>query len=162
MRCRRGLLTFRLPLVPGGLRDGWNVAVGGVRPGLQRPRHQVLRVLRHRQNMIMVNLWFSFFHEARHILDEKKKTSFLTGQAWADSPDEKIADDYAAEMLLPKAHNAEVCALRTRDELDSFAQEHNLAPGIVAGRFHYLTKRFAMFKDAASHFSWNEGEWKVA
>lgn len=107
-------------------------------------------------------IWFSFFHEARHILDEKKKTSFLTGQAWADSPDEKIADDYAAEMLLPKAHNAEVCALRTREELDSFAQEHNLAPGIVAGRFHHLTKRFAMFKDAASHFSWNEGEWKVA
>lgn len=107
-------------------------------------------------------IWFSFFHEARHILDEKKKTSFLTGQAWADSPDEKIADGYAAEMLLPKSHNDEVCLIRTRAELNAFAREHNLSPSIVAGRFQHLTRRFEMFKDASAHFAWAEGEWKVA
>jgi len=134
------------------------------------PLNGVTRWLGKDKAMILLSLrtgaedviWFSFFHEARHILDEKKKTSFLTGKAWADSPDEKIADDYAAEMLLPKSHNAEVCLIRTRSELNAFASEHNLSPSIVAGRFRHLTQRFAMFKEASAHFAWAEGEWKVA
>ena len=146
------------------------VALVFVRSVAGAPLNGVTRWLGKDKAMILLSLrtgnedviWFSFFHEARHILDEKKKTSFLTGRAWADSPDEKIADDYAAEMLLPRAHNGEVSALRTTKELNAFANEHNLAPGIVAGRFHHLTRRFAMFGDAASHFTWNEGEWKVA
>lgn len=107
-------------------------------------------------------IWFSFFHEARHILDEKKKSSLLTGQAWADSSDEKIADYYAAEMLLPHANNNEVRALQTSADLNAFACEHDLTPCIVVGRYHHLTRRFDKFNAVTNHFAWAEGEWKVA
>ena len=134
------------------------------------PLNGVTRWLNKDKAMILLSLrtgdegviWFSFFHEARHILDEKKKTSFLTGQAWADSSDEKVADDYAAEILLPRAHNGEVCTLRSKEELKAFSREHDLSPGIVAGRFHHLTRRFAMFKDASAQFTWFEKEWRIA
>lgn len=106
-------------------------------------------------------VWFSFFHEARHVLDEKKKTSFLTGKAWEDSEEEKTANDYAAEMLLPASYNDEVRRLRTGSELRAFAVEHDLSPGIVAGRYHHLTNRFAMFKDATVRIPWQDGEWKL-
>lgn len=146
------------------------VALVFVRSIAGAPLNGVTRWLSKDKAMILLSLrtgsedviWFSFFHEARHILDERKKTSFLTGQAWADSPDEKIADDYAAEMLLPKAYDGEVRTLRTMEELTAFAKQHNLSPSIVAGRFRHLTRRLAMFKGAFSYFSWNEGEWKIA
>ena len=107
-------------------------------------------------------IWFSFFHEARHVLDEKKKTSFLTGQAWADSPDEKTADTYAADTLLPSSYNGEVASLGLLSDVKRFAADHDLAPGIVIGRYRHITKRFSAFGDSVARFSWPEGQWKVA
>ena len=73
------------------------VALVFVRSVAGAPLNGVTRWLGKDKAMILLSLrtgnedviWFSFFHEARHILDEKKKTSFLTGRAWSDSPDEK-------------------------------------------------------------------------
>ena len=93
---------------------------------------------------------------------DKKKTSFLTGQAWADSPDEKTADTYAADTLLPSSYNDEVASLGSLSDVKRFAADHDLAPGIVIGRYRHITKRFSAFGDSVARFSWPEGEWKVA
>lgn len=105
---------------------------------------------------------FSFFHEARHVLDERKKVSFLTGQAWAESPDEKTADAYAADVLLLSSYNKEVKNLKSIREVARFAAEHKLSQGIVVGRYRHLTQRFNAFGNTIARFTWPDGVWKVA
>lgn len=161
---RETLLKMRQLCAEAGVALVFVKAVSGA------PLNGVTRWIGKDKAMILLSLrvgredliWFSFFHEARHVLDEKKKTSFLTGQAWAASPEEKVADSYAAEILLPQSCDDEVVALRTQADVDRFAGEHNLAPGIVVGRYHHLTKHYAAFGKAISHFAWEENEWKVA
>ncbi|MDR1920915.1 MAG: HigA family addiction module antidote protein [Candidatus Adiutrix sp.] len=46
--------------------------------------------------------WFSFFHEAAHVLHEDKKKSFLINyDDYRDAPEEKRADKFAGDFLAP-------------------------------------------------------------
>ena len=132
--------------------------LNGVTRWISKDKAMILLSLRTMREDI---IWFSFFHEAKHILDEKKKTNFLTGEAWKNSPDEKNADDFAADMLLSRTVNKQVCMLQTMDELKTFARDNNVSTSIVAGRIHHLTKEYTRFKKAFSFITWNDGEWKL-
>jgi hypothetical protein len=84
-------------------------------------------------------LWFSFFHEAAHVLLHGKKEVFIHGKREdADvSPldvAEKEADSFAATSLIPRQLDAELRRLRTVPEIQQFAQGLGIAPGIVVGR----------------------------
>ena len=58
--------------------------------------------------MIILNLrgkgedlfWFSFFHEAGHVLTGKKQHLYIA-EKHDDSPEEKKADAFASEILIP-------------------------------------------------------------
>ena len=162
--CRETLLEIRRLCADAGVAVVYVKSIPGA------PLNGVTRWVNKDKAMILLSLrtgaedmiWFSFFHEARHVLDEKKKTSFLTGQAWADSPDEKTADTYAADTLLPSSYNGEVASLGLLSDVKRFAADHDLAPGIVIGRYRHITKRFSAFGDSVARFSWPEGQWKVA
>ena len=162
--CRETLLEIRRLCAEAGVAVVYvksipGAPLNGVTCWVGRNKAMILLSLRTgAEDMI----WFSFFHEARHVLDERKKTSFLTGQAWADSPDERTADIYAADTLLPSSFNREVKSLGSLAELKRFAAEHNLSPGIVVGRYHHLTRRFSAFGDSISRFIWPDDVWKVA
>ncbi len=45
--------------------------------------------------------WFSFFHEAAHIILHSKKTTFLDAQKIAGNEREQEADRFAANQLIP-------------------------------------------------------------
>jgi HTH-type transcriptional regulator/antitoxin HigA len=47
--------------------------------------------------------WFSFFHEAAHILKGSRKHVFVDEENGATGEDEQIADELASEILIPKA-----------------------------------------------------------
>ncbi len=132
--------------------------LNGVTRWLSKDKAMILLSLRTMREDI---IWFSFFHEAKHILDAKKKTNFLTGEAWANSPDEINADIFAADMLLSRTVNKQVCMLQTMDELKTFARDNNVSTSIVAGRIHHLTKEYTRFNKAFSFITWNDGEWKL-
>ncbi|MEX2577685.1 MAG: ImmA/IrrE family metallo-endopeptidase [Verrucomicrobiales bacterium] len=55
--------------------------------------------------------WFTFFHEAKHVLQRKKKTIFLEGDASKpeDKDWEKEANDFAADLLIPQGGVEAVC-----------------------------------------------------
>lgn len=62
----------------------------------------MLLSLRHKTND---HLWFSFFHEIAHILKHKKQL-FLEGNNFVkDEVLEAKADNFAADILIPKHHN---------------------------------------------------------
>lgn len=90
------------------------------------------------------HLWFSFFHEAAHLLLHGKKELFITTDRFTDQA-ENEANLFASTFLIPKKHEARLRAL-TLEEIPEFAQELGIAPGIVVGR---LQKEEVL--------GWNEG-----
>lgn len=85
------------------------------------------------------HLWFTFFHEAAHILLHGKKDVFIEG---LDSEDarEKEANQFAADFLIPsdrlKAFLNQPGHL-SHDRVTKFAAQLDIAPGIVVGRLQH-------------------------
>lgn len=89
------------------------------------------------------HLWFTFFHEARHVLQEKKGEMFLEGQADYDpsTPLEQDADLFSANFLIPELELDRFLAASdkrfTKASITQFAAELGIAPGIVVGRLQH-------------------------
>jgi HTH-type transcriptional regulator / antitoxin HigA len=90
------------------------------------------------------HLWFSFFHEAAHLLLHGKKELFITTDRFSDQAEDE-ANRYASTFLVPKKHEGRLRALALGD-IPEFAQELGIAPGIIVGR---LQKEGLL--------GWNEG-----
>ncbi len=85
------------------------------------------------------HFWFSFFHEARHVLDQKKADHLdadPSGSKPADDPNEIEADRFARDTLIPPEHYAAFIAAGDFSEkaIRDFAKKENVAPGVVVGR----------------------------
>ncbi len=80
--------------------------------------------------------WFSFFHEASHILDQAKRPIFLSGKN-KDSPDEQKADQFAQSFLIPPDRADELRRLRSAIDVQDFAASVGVHPGIVVGRLQH-------------------------
>ncbi|MBL7791266.1 MAG: ImmA/IrrE family metallo-endopeptidase [Saprospiraceae bacterium] len=86
--------------------------------------------------------WFSFFHEACHILKHSKKALFLenTEGVSQDLDKEREANEYAANLLIPKdAYHAWKNSYSHFDEqiIRHFARDVAIHPGIVVGRLQH-------------------------
>ena len=81
-------------------------------------------------------LWFTFFHEVFHLLEhELTPGGFVSGE-WDDGSLEQEANEFAGELLIPDKYAGRLQLLRSLDDVRSFAQEIDIAPGIVVGRLH--------------------------
>lgn len=80
--------------------------------------------------------WFSFLHEAGHIIDQTKRPIFLSGKI-KDSPEERKADQFAQSFLIPPNRADELHRLRTAADVKTFAASVGIHPGIVVGRLHH-------------------------
>lgn len=83
--------------------------------------------------------WFTFFHEGRHVLQRRKKTIFLEGEASQpeDAEREEEANDFAADLLIPRGEWKRFVSGAGRfgeSAIRRFADEVRIHPGIVAGR----------------------------
>lgn len=77
--------------------------------------------------------WFTFFHEAGHILNDSKKETFIDVD-YHDDPREHQANQFAASLLIPPSHNQELHGLKSYSAVEAFARRIGIAPGIVVGR----------------------------
>ena len=84
------------------------------------------------------HLWFTFFHEAGHILLHGKRDVFLEGDGASDSK-EQAADRFAANLLIPPSDYQRFAKSGDFDEasIQSFADEMGIAPGVVVGRLQH-------------------------
>ncbi len=82
-------------------------------------------------------LWFSFFHEAGHILLHGKKEVFIED----DNSDtkEQEANGFASNILIPLAKLQQIvkCNRISKIAIKNFASEIGIAPGIVVGRLQH-------------------------
>lgn len=77
--------------------------------------------------------WFSFFHEAWHVLHGPKRGMSIDYGDDDDGEDER-ADAFAANFLIPPEHVGALRRLRSKVSVESFARRIGIAPGIVVGR----------------------------
>ena len=87
--------------------------------------------------------WFSFFHEAAHILLHRKKGVFVDGleltQSDALEDDMRLegeANRWAANFLIPAEYEPQLRSLRP-SEIPPFAEQLGIAPAIVVGRLQH-------------------------
>jgi HTH-type transcriptional regulator / antitoxin HigA len=85
------------------------------------------------------HLWFTFFHEAAHILLHGKREVFLETDSGERNVKEQEADVFAREWLVPEKQYARFRRLSTRScaAVMRFAYQLNVAPGIVVGRLQH-------------------------
>lgn len=83
-------------------------------------------------------LWFTFFHEAGHILLHGKRSVFVEEHPGReDTPEEREANAFAGDCLIPPSHRRVLPLLKTKAAIRSFAQELGVSPGIVVGRLQH-------------------------
>ncbi len=102
-------------------------------------------------------LWFSFFHEASHILLHGKKEVFIEGDGKNSKEDE--ADKFASDFLIPpKQYREFIQSGRcSRAVIQRFATDIGIAPGIVVGRLQHDHKISYSFCNALrKRFAWRK------
>ena len=108
----------------------------GATQWLSRDKAMLVLSLRYKSND---HLWFSFFHEAKHILDHSKKMLFIEGMDGLSEELEEEANRFAADLLIPPEKAEELYLLSkkrylSKEDVRGFASEIGVAPGIVVGR----------------------------
>jgi HTH-type transcriptional regulator/antitoxin HigA len=85
------------------------------------------------------HLWFTFFHEAAHILIHGKKMQFVDLDDAIGNESEEEADRFARDRLIAPANARRLKDLARAGKISKaavcrFATEQGIAPGIVVGR----------------------------
>jgi len=85
------------------------------------------------------HFWFTFFHEACHILRHPKRGIYVDDKAGDGSQHEEEANRYARNTLISEqAYTKLRSSLRPSDtQIRAFAKEIGIAPGIVVGRLQF-------------------------
>lgn len=80
--------------------------------------------------------WFSFFHEAGHILLHGKREIFVEEARTQKDRSEEEADKFAADLLIPPQAYAAFTAANdfSRGAIVAFANQLKIAPCIIVGR----------------------------
>ena len=84
------------------------------------------------------HLWFTFFHEAAHVLLHNKKSIFLETDKHLGEQEEE-ANEWAANFLIPPKEFKRFVSQGsfTKAEIGAFAGKLALSPGIVVGRLQH-------------------------
>jgi addiction module HigA family antidote len=114
--------------------------LSGAARWLTKDKALIMLSLRHKSND---HFWFSFFHEAGHVLLHGKRMLFLDDVEQTISDLEQEADDFAAGTLVPERDfRAFVAGTRflTKGTVSAFAERVGIAPGVVVGRLQHEKK----------------------
>lgn len=85
------------------------------------------------------HLWFTFFHEAGHILLHGKRDLFVESEEQNKNQKELEADAFARDFLIPLSEYKKFRRLGSLScaAISRFAHELGIAPGIVVGRLQH-------------------------
>ncbi|OGR08429.1 MAG: XRE family transcriptional regulator [Deltaproteobacteria bacterium RIFOXYD12_FULL_50_9] len=106
--------------------------VSGATLWLSPDKALLMLSLRHKTND---HFWFSFFHEAGHLLRHGKRLRFIEMEGALTNVHEEEANNFASDWLIPSQHARSLATLQKSDVVvRSFAEQLGIAPGIVVGR----------------------------
>ncbi len=105
------------------------------------------------------HLWFSFYHEAGHILLHGKKEVFLEDANSGQGRKEDDANRFAEDFLIPRLALQVFMAggQKSKIAILKFASELGIAPGIVVGQLqHHKYLPMSHCNDLKRRFEWPE------
>jgi hypothetical protein len=146
-----GVVVAFVPEIPG-------TRVCGAARWLSPGKALIQLSLRHKTND---SLWFSFYHEAAHILKHSKKEVFIDETGTEQNEREQEANSFAENCLVdPKDLRRLMTTVPAgsvgRNDIVQFAQSIGIHPGIVLGR---LQKErwiaYGKFDDMRVHYAWD-------
>ena len=106
--------------------------VSGATRWLNPNKALLMLSLRHKSND---HLWFSFFHEAGHILLHGKRMMFIDMVGMLTDEQEDEANRFARDTLIPPSLAVRLAGLPPHEvNVIHFAKDAAIAPGIVVGR----------------------------
>lgn len=83
--------------------------------------------------------WFTFFHEAGHLLLHSEESYFLEFDSSSNSQEEQEANAFAGEILIPEQYRAAMMQLGSNAKrIMRFARDVGLSPGIVVGQMQHF------------------------
>jgi HTH-type transcriptional regulator / antitoxin HigA len=83
--------------------------------------------------------WFTFFHEAGHLLLHGEMGLYLEGTKTLSTTEEAAANDFAVRTLIPLEYQPVLLELRANTrEVTRFAIHLGISPGIVVGQLQHL------------------------
>lgn len=103
------------------------------------------------------HLWFTFFHEAGHILLHGKKELFLEIANGLDQGKEQQANAFAEQELIPAKAFSNFINGRdfSKVSISTFAQSVGIAPGIVVGQLqHKKLLNVSFCNELKQRFKW--------
>jgi HTH-type transcriptional regulator/antitoxin HigA len=84
------------------------------------------------------HFWFTFFHEAAHLLLHGRTAVFLEGQDLSRTKEEDEANDFAADVLVPKKFQEQMLSLPVNGfDVIRFAKLVGVSPGIIVGQLQF-------------------------
>lgn len=87
------------------------------------------------------HFWFTFFHEAGHLILHEKNALFLEGNGFASGDKESEANEFSANVLVPREHQGSMHALPLNARaVMRFARSIGISPGIVVGQLQHSGK----------------------
>jgi addiction module HigA family antidote len=132
-------------------------AVHGAAKWMTPQKAVIILNLRGKKNDLF---WFSFFHEAAHVIFDSKKGLAVDvfGKTEANES-ERRADDFASRNLIPEEYNSKLFTLKSKNDVLTFAKRLGISPGIVVGRLQYeKIIPFTNLNDLKETFVWQEGD----
>jgi len=105
------------------------------------------------------HFWFSFFHEAAHLLKHSKKATFLDDYSGNDNINEieEEANEFASDTLIPLKEYKKLKENipLSKDDVKAFAHHLQISPGIIVGRLqHDGIIPFHGMNDLKRKFDW--------
>jgi Zn-dependent peptidase ImmA (M78 family) len=117
--CEAGVALVFVPELPG-------TRVSGATMWVSPEKALIIQSLRYRKDD---HFWFTFFHEAAHVLLHGKRAVFIDEELQDVSDEEAKADAFAANHLITKARYANFVSTRpiSRTRVLAFAKELGVA-----------------------------------
>jgi Zn-dependent peptidase ImmA (M78 family) len=82
-------------------------------------------------------LWFSFYHEAGHVLLHGRRELYLDFDTHNETEEEREASAFAADLLIPPEYIGQLPYLRSKALIRRFASSIGVSPSIVVGRLQH-------------------------
>lgn len=138
------------------IREVPGAAVSGVAKWLGKDKALIQLSLKYKSDD---QFWFTFFHEACHILYHPRRDVFLENGAHNDSEEEREANAFARDLLIPQMYQQRLPYLKSRATITAFAASIGVSPGIVVGRLQHdklLSPKFC--NDLKVKLKWKSSE----
>lgn len=112
--------------------------VSGAAKFLNPNKAMIVLSFRHRSDD---HFWFTFFHEAGHLILHNVKCVFIDTEDDKETKEEKEANEFAEETLIPKQFQSRLRSMNpNQHEIKNLSKDAEVPLGIIVGQLQHLNR----------------------